>query len=631
MQIKKDLNYIPKYSTGSPKEPSVNLSLLFAECSQYLFSDSEKMKICLTNLNKVIPPNDTVNRIRYLHNAAIYENQYSNYQASYDLFQEGSTLLDNITIYKEKAEFYINFIGTCMNLDKLEEAGVLVAKVEQLIQDKPNSLLKPKLLCRQGHWNIKLSSWADATRLLFEALELFYKDPGLLTITDFHFISLIYSGLGTVYEKTNDPEKSKEAYLNVLDICEKHNLKTRIGWHYLSAGNAFAMLDDSTRAIFYFKQVLLNTDDLDDIVRASAYANWGHCIYNENLASTAIGLYNKAEEIYIKKPEINYNNLALIHKWKGQLFAEARNYQNASDHYQKALTFAKRTKNFNVLADIFEETASLYALQHEYKIAYEFQLLKAEFDEKHAEKTNLQTIKELGIKYSTEKKKKEIETLEYQTKALQLRALRAQMNPHFLFNSLNSIQNFITKNDRDEASTYLSSFAKLMRKSLDYAELETISLEKEVDFLEHYLFINKHLRFRNRMDYKISVSPDLVDTDYEIPSMIVQPYVENAIEHGLRSINAGLINVNFDLFDEDTIRCTITDNGIGRANAAANNNQNPNLQLHKSKGTQITLDRLSMLNSPFEPKELVKIEDNLKSMDGQKNCGTKVTVLIPVD
>jgi len=588
------------------------------------------MKVCLGNLKKAIPNTDTINQIRYLHHAALYENQYANDHASYELFQQGAALLENITIYKEKAEFYIDFIGTCVNLDKLEEAGTLVAKVEQLIQDKPDSLLKPRLLFRQGYWNIKLSAWADATRLFFEALELFQKNPGLLTTIDFHFISLIYSGLGQIYEKTNDPEKSKEAYLNVLKICEKHNLKTRIGWHYLNAGNAFAMLGDTANAISYFKKVLLNHKEYDDVVIASAYANWGNCIYSASLANRAIELYNKAEEIYIKQPEKNYNNLALIHKWKGQLFAQAKKYKEASDHFQKAIAFSKRTKNYSVLAGIFEDTANLHAIQQDFKTAYEYQLLKAEFDELHAEKTNLQTIRELGIKYSTEKKKQEIEKLEYQAKALQLRALRAQMNPHFLFNSLNSIQNFITKNERDEASTYLSSFAKLMRKSLDYSELETISLEKEVDFLRHYLFINKHLRFRNRMDYKIHISEELVDEDYEIPSMIVQPYVENAIEHGLRSIDAGLITVNFDLYDEDTIRCTITDNGLGRANAAANKNKDPNLQLHKSKGTQITLDRLSMLNSRFKPEELVRIEDNIQTTDGQ-NCGTKVTVLIPVN
>ena len=168
-----------------------------------------------------------------------------------------------------------------------------------------------------------------------------------------------------------------------------------------------------------------------------------------------------------------------------------------------------------------------------------------------------------------------------------------------------------------------------MRKSLEFSELETISLEKEIDFLEHYLYINKHLRFRDRLNYEVTVSPDLVDEYIEIPSMIVQPYVENAIEHGLRSLDAGLITVSFDLYDEDTIRCIVADNGIGRVNAAENKNKNPELQLHKSKGTQITLDRLRMIASKFQPDELVKIEDNNTSGDGQ-NIGTKVTVLIPL-
>ncbi|HHB78663.1 MAG TPA: hypothetical protein ENK85_05475 [Saprospiraceae bacterium] len=629
MHDKKKFSTSPSFSVASPNESGTLLPILFSECNRYLFSDFEKTKSCLAQIKEAIAPNDKANRITYLHYAALFENQYSNYQAAYDFFEEGRDLIEKITIYPSEAEYYIDFLGTCMNLDKLEKAASLVAKVEQLIHDAPNSLLRPKLLCREGYLNLQLSHWPDATRLLYEALDLFYKNSELLSIKDFHFISLIYSGLGRIYEKTNDPEKSKEAHLKALDICEKHNLKTRLGWHYLSTGNAFAMLGQTNQAISFFKKVLTSPDVASDNVRASAFANWGHCLFNENLAQTAIGLYNKAEEIYIKNPEKNYSNLAIIHRWKGELFAQANQHTSAANHFQKALTFAKKTKNYHELANICDGASTLYAHTQQYKIAFEYQLLKAEFEEQFAEQTNLKTIRELSIKYASEKKKQEIEKLEYQAKALQLRALRAQMNPHFLFNALNSIQNFIAKNNRDEASSYLSSFAKLMRKSLDYSELESISLEKEVDFLEHYLYINKHLRFRNRLEYNIIINPVLVDEDYEIPSMIVQPYVENAIEHGLRSLNAGLITIEFDLFDEDTIRCTISDNGIGRKNAANNRTANPNLQLHQSKGTQITLDRLSMLNSKFKPQELVKIEDLTPNANGQ-NCGTKVTVLIPI-
>ncbi len=605
------------------------MPLLFAECTKNLFADYEKAKKSLQTIHSLLPTPQISDEITYYHYLGIFHNQYYNYKESFKAFEKGKKLLDSFVHFDRKAEFYIDFIATYMNLDLLEEASLLIAEVETFIHEKPGSLLKPKLLCREGYLNILLSQWSDATRLLFQALQLFYESEALLSIQDYNCISLIHSGLGQIYEKTNDPEKSKESYLQAIHISQKHHLNTRLGWYHLSAGNAFAMLGDTEMAISYFKKALLDDTDQNRDVRASAFANWGNCLFNIDMPDFALDLYNKAENIYKTNPSRNYNNLALIHKWKALLFAQAKDYANASGHLQKALAFAKKTENYRELANICEETAKLYAHTEHFDIAYDYQVLKAEYEEKYANHTKEQSIRELTIKYASEKKKQEIETLKYQAKALQLKALRAQMNPHFLYNALNSIQNFIARNNKDQAASYLSSFSMLMRKSLEFSELETISLEKEIDFLEHYLYINKHLRFRDRLNYEVTVSPDLVDEYIEIPSMIVQPYVENAIEHGLRSLDAGLITVSFDLYDEDTIRCIVADNGIGRVNAAENKNKNPELQLHKSKGTQITLDRLRMIASKFQPDELVKIEDNNTSGDGQ-NIGTKVTVLIPL-
>lgn len=605
-----------------------NTFALFEHCDDFLFSDFQRMQEALKKLQQSIPNKDVVTYLRYINYSALFDNQYYKYQESYDKFQEGLKLLDSIAIYKDKAAFLIDYIGTCINLDKLEEASNLIVHVDQLLNERPNAVLRARLTCREGNLNNLLSDLPNGIRLLLDALNQFNELP-ILTTKDYYFISLIFSGLGLIYEKVPEPAKAKEAYSKTIEICKKNNLNTRLSWHYLNAGKAHAMLSEIPQAINYFKTALQNTNDQNINAKAAAYANWGYCLFKENFTDYALKLYQKAEKVYNLYPEKNCTNSAIIAKWKGLLFAQANDFEKSFRQYRKAIVIAKKAKNYGELANISDEISSLHADQGHYKEAYKYQLLKAEYEAQHAESINTRIVRELNIKYATERKKQEIENLEYQAKALQLRALRAQMNPHFLFNALNSIQNFITQNSQEEAISYLASFSKLIRKSLDYSELETISLEKEIDFLKHYLYINKHLRFRDRLDYEIIVNPELLDEDYEIPSMIVQPYVENSIEHGLRNLKEGLITVTFDLFDQDTIRCTISDNGVGRENAAENKNMNPNLQLHKSKGTHITLDRLSMLDSKHKREDLVKIEDNF---DAKKviNCGTKVTVLIPL-
>lgn len=600
---------------------------LFRDCDKYLFSDFSQMKETLAQIKVILPPTDVVNQLTYLHYSGLFDNQYYQYESSYQKFSEGLALLDLLGTYKNKGEFLIDFIGTCMNCDELEQAADLISEVQQMLKEYPNPVLKAKLTYREGYLNYKTSQNTAAFGLLLDALQQF-EDLTEISTKEYYFISIIHSGLGLIHDKEQNPSKSKESYIQAIDICTKHELKTRLVWYYLSAGSAFAMLEDTTEAISYFKKALQFTNDQNKNARAAAFANWGHCLFNMKLSDRALELYDKAEAVYLLDPENNSGNLARIQQWKGILYTQANDYANASGHFQKAFELAKKGNELVILANVSEASAKLYADNGHYKIAYEYLVQKSEYEEAIKEKSNSTIIRELSIKYSSEKKKKEIQFLEYQAKALQLRALRAQMNPHFLFNALNSIQNFIAHNNQDDASKYLSSFAKLIRKSLDYSELETISLTKEISFLEDYLYINKHLRFRDRLDYAIHVSPKLKDEYFEIPSMIVQPYVENAIEHGLRSLDAGMILVKFDLYDDDTIRCTISDNGVGRLNAAENKNKDPELQLHKSKGTQITLDRLSNLSSKHQREDLVRIDDNELSDNG--NCGTKVTVLIPL-
>ena len=208
---------------------------------------------------------------------------------------------------------------------------------------------------------------------------------------------------------------------------------------------------------------------------------------------------------------------------------------------------------------------------------------------------------------------------------IESQALRAQMNPHFIFNTLSSIQHYISNNDTDAALKYLSKFAKLMRRIMDNSKQQMIPVAEEIKALDLYLELEV-MRFDKKFEYKISVDKS-IDQNYDrIPSMIIQPYVENAIIHGLLpKEGAGKIFINLQRQDE-TIMCTIEDNGIGREKSKEFKKNR--VQQHKSMGMSITQERLDILNSSLNSRLNAEIIDLYE--DGQSS-GTRVRLIIPLE
>ena len=172
---------------------------------------------------------------------------------------------------------------------------------------------------------------------------------------------------------------------------------------------------------------------------------------------------------------------------------------------------------------------------------------------------------------------------------LRIQALQSQMNPHFVFNCLGAIQNFIRTNDRFSADNYLTNFAKLIRTFLEQSSSDTISLSSEIDILNRYVQL-ENLRFNNSINYELIIDPN-IDQTMRIPNLLIQPFVENAIQHGLfNSSNSKQLTITFDLLDEKLL-IEIKDNGIG-LNAAS---QLKPLK-HKSFGIQMIKDKISIIN-----------------------------------
>jgi streptogramin lyase len=219
------------------------------------------------------------------------------------------------------------------------------------------------------------------------------------------------------------------------------------------------------------------------------------------------------------------------------------------------------------------------------------------------------------------------QTAELQQKsiALEMQALRAQMNPHFIFNSLNAINRFILQNDRKQASGYLSKFSRLVRLILENSKESLISLERELEALNLYLELES-LRFEGRFNFKVSVPQELLEAEIKVPPLIIQPFAENAIWHGLmQKQEKGQLDIEISS-EKDHLYIRIADDGIGRKQAAARADQS--MMLHKSMGQQITLERISLLGQRDAKQSSVSIND-LVGPDG-RGAGTEVIIEIPV-
>ncbi|WP_232520939.1 tetratricopeptide repeat-containing sensor histidine kinase [Flagellimonas nanhaiensis] len=207
---------------------------------------------------------------------------------------------------------------------------------------------------------------------------------------------------------------------------------------------------------------------------------------------------------------------------------------------------------------------------------------------------------------------------------LALRSLRTQMNPHFIFNALNSVNNFIARSDERSANRFLSDFSVLMRSVLENSEEDFIPLSKELELLELYVKL-EHSRFSDKFDYDIQVD-EKIDVDaFQIPPMLLQPYIENAIWHGLRyKEEKGFLKIGVHQITHDLLEITIVDNGIGRKKSAELKTSNQKKQ--KSKGMGNIKKRIKILNEMYKNK----VEVSISNLNDDQT-GTKVSLKLKKD
>ncbi len=284
---------------------------------------------------------------------------------------------------------------------------------------------------------------------------------------------------------------------------------------------------------------------------------------------------------------------------------------------------------FLLLGLVIEAICFSFALTYRSKLVL---LEKNKLEKVHSEQLETalqQRTAELDLKNKLveTQKIKQVETMfEKKIAETEMIALRAQMNPHFIFNCLNSIKLYTLENDSQTASEYLTKFSQLIRLVLENSRSEKVTLQKELETLKLYIELEA-MRFKNKVNYQINVVPHIDQQYIEIPPLLLQPYVENAIWHGLmHKTEGGNITIDITQPSEYLLHIEITDDGIGREMAKEHKSKSATRQ--KSFGLKMTSERLEAINHIYQTNTEVKIID-LVDTEGNA-AGTKVIIEIPL-
>jgi len=236
----------------------------------------------------------------------------------------------------------------------------------------------------------------------------------------------------------------------------------------------------------------------------------------------------------------------------------------------------------------------------------------------------------LSIEQEARENERKLADLNQELTNQQLTALRAQMNPHFIFNALNSIQKYVVTGNVDEANSYLSKFSKLQRMILSYSDENFISLDKELEVLKLYLELEQ-LRLSHEFHFDIILDEEIEPEEIMIPPMLLQPFAENAIWHGLIPKHGEKkLKIEFSLMDNDTLMCTVEDNGIGRAAAKIiKEEKQANNPVNKSRGMSLVYNRMALLEKKYGKGFTVQVNDKVNEQG--EGLGTLVQLNIPLN
>ncbi|HLO58294.1 MAG TPA: histidine kinase [Bacteroidales bacterium] len=479
--------------------------------------------------------------------------------------------------------------------------------------------------------------------------------------------SYFYSNIGQINQKVGNYNEALTNYKRALYYIEKSGDKTYQACVLNSVALTYSQLKVYDTALIYCQKAIAINKEIDN--------EYGIGLNYQTLGD----IYAETEDIQKARSALEEGMVML--ERSDDILAQSMTLLRIVGIKIKSKQYAAAQKELTECFEIFSLSNDLTALKECY--LYQFKLDSAagknhealenyihfhELEKKIVDVKLQQRVAEIQTAYETDKKDKENRLLKSENEIQRIRISKArivlliisgffilifiitflivsrqrlltkhkiielkqknlnqQMNPHFVFNCLTSIQSYIFHNDATKSIEYLSKFSKLMRKILESSQKQYLSVQDEIDMLNLYLNLES-VRFKNKFDYQIKIDGKIDPIQFKIPSFLIQPFVENSIWHGIQNKEGkGRIDVNFSLIDR-SIYCTIQDNGIGRDRAGQLKYNS--ISHHISLGTSITQTRMKLLKSLYGNKLGIRYID-LKDRY-EHPSGTKVEIILPI-
>ncbi len=450
-------------------------------------------------------------------------------------------------------------------------------------------------------------------------------------------VSVVNGNIGNIYVDEKNYKSALEYYFKALKVDSEMNNKNSIAVNIGNIGNIYGILGDNDKSLAYALKALSIDEEINN--------KEGVAINTGNIGNmySARKEYDKAKP-YLFKALAAYSELgskqgiAATKDNIGGLYLDQKNYADAEKYFLQSVALADSLNYLPCSEEDYQDLSKLYSATGKWQQAYEASAkynaikdsmfsqdksqeighleAKAEYEQKlavqKANEVNDATIAEehskkqqvmmllisavalivsliaILIFRSLKNVQKEKQLAEQQKSLMELRALRAQMNPHFIFNAISSIQHFTLQNNSEDAQKYLSKFSKLIRGVLENSKYESIKLSEELQMLELYIELEQ-LRFSSKFSYELVIDKNVDVNGVSIAPLIIQPFVENAIWHGLMHLENKIGKLTITIQKQgDKLKCIIDDNGIGRKRAM----EIRNAKMHRSMGLSITQERM---------------------------------------
>ncbi|WP_303318634.1 histidine kinase [Flavivirga abyssicola] len=503
-----------------------------------------------------------------------------------------------------------------------------------------------------------------------------YQEINTRRLSNWQLVQL-YEGIGDVYLLTKNYQLSIDNYQKGLAVAQQHLITPKITDLNSKIAQVYNVKGESQKAEGYFNtsMKLANRQNkkraIEEKIKVADFQS------ANNNYSSEIALRKEAlEEISDFESDSIIDNESPLTPQKqnykiGNAFALQKDYQNAIPYLEKSIEEADSKEDLVVQKDATRKLSEIYRDAGQFDkalIAYQSYVdlvdklyskkeqeisQAARFSKDIVSKQNRilslesdRALTESQFQLTVEEAKRQkliiysliggvllllvvallmfkyIKQQRLANNLLALKSLRSQMNPHFIFNALNSVNSFIASNDERTANKYLTDFSSLMRAVLENSEEDFIPLEKEIKLLKLYTKL-EHFRFQDKFDYNIHIDENINVQDFIIPPMLLQPYIENAVWHGLRyKKSKGYLEIEITQTKSDEIKISITDDGIGRQKSKALKTEHQ--QKQNSKGMGNIKKRVIILNEMYKDKVDVSVDD----FKDEEDTGTKVVVTL---